>query len=211
MCISSEALILEFGKAKCGGFIKSYHRESYVPLRYLAVAEKANAKIANDKPIITIYDLQSCKKRKTCCYLDIDCTEVVALAFDQYSRFLLTQYGTSPSGKHDWTLVYWAWDKGRAMAATKVGTSPINSVSFNPIDSSTVFVVGEGVFKFLKVQESDGCFRTIPYQLAKVRGPQNYLCHVWLQDDRLVVGCENGELLLFDNAGELSEVDSYVG
>ncbi len=74
------------------------------------------------------------------------------MAFDQHCKFLLTQYGASPSGKHDWTLVHWAWDKAKPIAATKIGQSAINEVSFNPIDSSTVFCCGDAVFKFLKVK-----------------------------------------------------------
>ena len=49
--------------------------------------------------------------------------------------------------------------------------------------------------------------RAIPYQMKNMKaGPQNYLCHAWLADDRLVVGSESGELMLFDNAGEFLEV-----
>lgn len=179
--------------------------------KFLAVAEKVSARVVaetNLRPIVTIYDLVTCRRRKTCCYLDIDCTEVVALAFDATNKHLLTQYGQSPSGKHDWTLIDWAWDRGKAtpIAITKVGPHVVNQVSFNPLDSLTVLCIGESTFKFYKVQESDGCFRSVPYQLAKVRGAQNYFCHTWLQDDRLIVGCGNGEILLFDNAGELTEI-----
>ena len=65
------------------------------------------------------------KKKKTCVYLDCDCTEIVCLAFDQHARYLLTQYGVSPTGKHDWTLVYWAWEKSRPIAATKLGANSV--------------------------------------------------------------------------------------
>lgn len=32
--------------------------------------------------------------------------------------------------------------------------------------------------------------------------PQNYLCQAWVSDERVVVGTDNGRLLLFE-AGEL--------
>ncbi|CAD7922808.1 unnamed protein product [Amoebophrya sp. A25] len=174
--------------------------------RYLAVAEKAT-KVEGDKPIVTIYDLQTCKKRKTCCYLDADCPAILCMAFDANSKFLLTQLGLSPSARHDYTLVSWQWEKAKAVAACKVG-APVCEISFNPVDSTTCLAIGENVFKFFKIQESEGLMRQIPYQLAKSRGPQTYFCHSWLLDDRLVVGLENGELLLFDNAGEFLEVVS---
>lgn len=94
---------------------------------------------------------------------------------------------------------------------TQVGaTGAVHEVSFNPIDSTTCFCIGENLFKFFKIQESEGLMRAIPYQLNKLKGAQNYLCHAWLPDDRLVVGLENGELLLFDNQGEFLEVLSLL-
>lgn len=51
--------------------------------RYLAIAEKAAPGSANERPIVSIYDLQTMKKRKVCCYLETDCTEIVSVAFDQ--------------------------------------------------------------------------------------------------------------------------------
>ena len=48
------------------------------------------------------------------------CQEFVYVAFSADNKYLLTQMGPSMSGKHDWTLVYWLWDKSRAMGAVKV-------------------------------------------------------------------------------------------
>eukprot|EP00391_Amoebophrya_sp_Ameob2_P005860 CAMPEP_0178992180 /NCGR_PEP_ID=MMETSP0795-20121207/5960_1 /TAXON_ID=88552 /ORGANISM="Amoebophrya sp., Strain Ameob2" /LENGTH=1181 /DNA_ID=CAMNT_0020684011 /DNA_START=596 /DNA_END=4141 /DNA_ORIENTATION=+ len=176
--------------------------------RYLAVAEKAT-KLQGDRPVVTIYDLQTLRKRKTCCYLDCDSPSIISMAFDTQGKFLLTQMGPSPSGKHDYTLIAWSWEKAKPIAATKVGaTGAVHEVSFNPIDSTTCFCIGENLFKFFKIQESEGLMRAIPYQLNKLKGAQNYLCHAWLPDDRLVVGLENGELLLFDNQGEFLEIVS---
>ncbi len=37
--------------------------------------------------------------------------------------------------------------------------------------------------------------------------PQNYLCQAWVSDERVIVGTDNGRLLLFE-AGELkSEIN----
>jgi WD40 repeat protein len=49
--------------------------------------------------------------------------------------------------------------------------------------------------KFFKI--SDGQFK--PVQTAIKRDPQNYLCHCWLSDERVVVATDTGDLLLFDN------------
>jgi hypothetical protein len=47
----------------------------------------------NRAAIVSIYDLHTMKKKKVCCYAEIDCIEIVSAAFDQNSKQLLTQYG----------------------------------------------------------------------------------------------------------------------
>eukprot|EP00438_Fugacium_kawagutii_P035599 Skav224677 [mRNA] locus=scaffold3088:1973:6274:- [translate_table: standard] len=65
-----------------------------------------------------------------------------------------------------------------------------------------VCIIGDGVFKFFRLQE--GTFKGIPNQLNKMReaSNQNYICHTWLNDDRLIVCSEAGDILLFDSGGE---------
>jgi len=74
--------------------------------RYLAIAEKAV-----EGATITIYDLVTTKKKKTLSYSDIDPYEFVSIAFSAENKFLLAQGGLGPSEKHDWSLVYWSWEK----------------------------------------------------------------------------------------------------
>lgn len=166
--------------------------------RYLAVAEKCY-----EGAICTIFDLVTAKKRKTLSWPESDAPEFVCVAFSSDSKYLLTQTGKSPSEKHDWTLIYWAWDKSRYMASIKV-SNPQNALirecSFNPTDSSIVCVIGDGIFKFMQLKDG---FKTLPVAPAKL---QSFMCHTWLHDDKMLVGCENGDLLLFDNAGEFQLV-----
>ncbi|CAJ1421128.1 unnamed protein product [Effrenium voratum] len=162
--------------------------------RYLAVAEKCY-----EGAICTIFDLVTTKKRKTLSWPESDAPEFVCVAFSADSKYLLTQTGKSPSEKHDWTLIYWVWDKARYMASIKV-SNPQNALirecSFNPTDSSVVCVIGDGIFKFMQLKEG---FKTLPVAPAKL---QSFMCHTWLHDDKMLVACENGDLLLFDNAGD---------
>ncbi|CAE8610875.1 unnamed protein product [Polarella glacialis] len=166
--------------------------------RYLAVAEKCP-----EGAIVTIFDLVTAKKRKTLSFSESDAPEFVSVAFSSDNKFLLTQTGASPSGKHDWTLIYWMWDKARPMASIKVSNqqnSPIRECSFNPTDSSIVCVIGDGIFKFMQLKDG---FKTLPVAPAKM---QSFLCHSWLSDDKMIVCCENGDIMLFDNSGEFQTV-----
>jgi len=166
--------------------------------KFLAVCERFQ-----ERAVCSIFDINSGKRRRnTLSYTSGEETtrEFVCASFSAENKFLITQ-----GGPPDWTLTLWSWDKARAHGAVKVSNltgSVIHEVSFNPTDSSLVCVIGDGVFKFFRLQE--GTFKAIPNQLSKMREAvnQNYISHAWLHDDRLVVGSEAGDILLFDNGGE---------
>ena len=58
-------------------------------------------------------------------------------------------------------------------------------------------MVGNGIFKLFRY--SEGNLKQFAFQKLE---PQNYLCQTWVSDERVVVGTDNGKLLLFE-AGEL--------
>jgi WD40 repeat protein len=158
--------------------------------RFLAVAERS------ERPQINMYDisnLQNIKRRKVLTYAEIGSREFVSIAFSGDNKFCLTM-GGSP----EWTLVSWAWEKAKVVASAKVSNAngaAINQADYCPADPNVVCVSGNGILKFFKI--ADGQFK--PVQTAIKRDPQNYLCHCWLSDDRVVVATDTGDLLLFDN------------
>jgi cilia- and flagella-associated protein 57 len=168
--------------------------------KFLAVGEKFQ-----ERAICYIFDINTGKRRRGhLSYADCDAKEFVCAAFSAENKFLITQ-----GGPPDWTLILWSWDKARPHGAVKVSNltgSVIHECSFNPQDPSLVCVIGDGVFKFFRLQE--GTFKAIPNQLNKLReaSNQNYVCHTWLHDDRLVVCSEGGDALLFDSGGEFKMV-----
>jgi len=159
--------------------------------RYVAIAEKG------EKPTITIYDLHSLRKKKVLSSPEVQSGEYVSLAFSPDSKYLVAQ-----GGKPDWTLLYWTWEKSKVMAATKTSNpqnpnSEVYQVSFNPQDNTQLCVVGNTVFRHFRYSEGN----LKPFNFQKME-PQNYLCHAWVSEERIIVGTDNGKLLLFE-AGEL--------
>lgn len=153
--------------------------------RYAAVAEKG------EKPLVTIYDLSSLRKRKTLSYSESQTQEFTSLAFSPDSKYLITQ-----GGRPDWTLVYWGWEKSKLMATFK--TSPqqsnaVHQVSFNPQDNTQICAVGDGIFKLLRYNE--GSLKQFAFQKTE---PLNYLCHTWVSEDRLLLGAESGKVQLYE-------------
>ncbi|KXJ18311.1 cilia- and flagella-associated protein 57 [Exaiptasia diaphana] len=165
--------------------------------RYVAIAEKG------EKATITIYDLHTLRKKKVLSFSELQSTEFVSLAFSPDSKYLVSQ-----GGRPDWTLLYWTWEKAKVMAYTK-STSQLNAavyqVSFNPQDNTQLCVVGNGIFKLFRY--SEGNLKQFAFQKME---PQNFLCHTWLSDERIVAGTDNGRLLLFES-GELKNEFSVTG
>lgn len=78
--------------------------------RYIAIAEKVL-----DRPLVTIYDLHTLRKRKALSFVDSQSTEVISMSFSPDSKHLITQ-----TGSPDWCLYYWSWEKSKIMAFTKI-------------------------------------------------------------------------------------------
>lgn len=69
---------------------------------------------------------------------------------------------------------------------------------FNPLDNTQFCVVGFGFFR--EFRYSEGNLRPV-HALQKLESV-NYLSQAWISDERVIVGAENGKLLLFE-LGEL--------
>ncbi|KAF6770352.1 hypothetical protein AHF37_11539 [Paragonimus kellicotti] len=153
--------------------------------RYVALAEKTA-----EKPVITIYDLQALRKKKTIYSTDVHSNEFVSIAFSPDSKYLAAQ-GAQP----DWTLVYWSWEKSKQLAAVRTSLgNQIRQISFNPHDCTQICVIGSDILRLYRYGENN----LKPYGLIKVE-PQNFLCHTWVSDEKLVVGTDNGKWILLDN------------
>ena len=127
--------------------------------------------------------------------------EFVSLAFSPDSKLLLAQ-----GGPPDWFLMVWTWEKSKLIASTKTSLMPnmeVHDCSFCPTDNSLIAVTGNQIFKQFKLVDVN--LKLLPNALNK-REPQNYLCHSWMSEDRIVVGTDNGELLVIDS----SELKAYI-
>ena len=166
--------------------------------RVIAIAERIN-----DRPVVTIYDLHSGKKRKTLQSEVIKSNEIVSLLFSSDSKYLLTQ-----GGGPDYTLIYWSWEKGKIMAHVDVKppTGPqahatVNQVSFNPQDNTQICAIGNGLFKMFRYAES----ALKPAQSLK-QEHFNFTCHCWISDDRILAGTDHGKLFVIHNGEILHEI-----
>ncbi len=78
--------------------------------RYIAIAEKMS-----DKPMVTVYDLHTLRKKKTLSFGDTASNEIVSMSFSPDGKHLITQ-----TNAPDWSLSYWSWEKAKVMATIKI-------------------------------------------------------------------------------------------
>ncbi|VDM20630.1 unnamed protein product [Hydatigera taeniaeformis] len=158
--------------------------------RYVALAEKTD-----DGPCIVIYDLASLKRKKFLRGTGLLAEEFVSISFSPDSLYLVAQ-----SGGPDWILTYWQWEKAKRLATVRTSQgNPIHQVSISLHDSTQLCVIGKDTFRTYKYNEEV----IKPIGHCKV-DPHNFLCHAWINDERIAVGTEKGTWILINN-GELLE------
>ncbi|KAI8906392.1 WD40-repeat-containing domain protein, partial [Gorgonomyces haynaldii] len=152
----------------------------------------AAAARSSPKPIINVYDLHTFRKRRQLTPIDnITSREFTSLSFSMDSKYLAAQ-----CGKPEWTLHFYAWEKGKSIATISTSSVPekaVNQISINPYDGTEICVVGQGFINIYRY--SEGVLRPIHVNIPE----QNFLCHCFVSIDRLVVGSEQGSLFLIKN------------
>ncbi|GBG33254.1 Cilia- and flagella-associated protein 57 [Hondaea fermentalgiana] len=157
--------------------------------KFVAVAERGQ------RASVSIYDLGTLKKRKLLTTSECNSSEYVSVCFSSNKQLLTL------GGGPDWSLVLWQWEKAKALCAVKVSNgagAPLTRCSFNPVDPSVACVTGDGIFKAFRIVES--IFKPMPNLLGQME-PKRFTAHLWLNDDRVLLGTDAGELILFE-AGE---------
>ncbi|KAL0032683.1 hypothetical protein WJX79_002789 [Trebouxia sp. C0005] len=162
--------------------------------KFLAVAERS------DKGTISVYDLQTLKRRKVLVSSETGAKEIASMAFSPDGRLLAAQ-GGSP----EWNLVLWVWEKSKVVTSVKTTNAtgnPVYQCLFNPgaagEGNGIISVIGSGIFKCFKTAENS--LKLLTSALAK-REPQNYMAHCWLSEgerERMVLGTDSGELLIIE-------------
>jgi cilia- and flagella-associated protein 57 len=140
-------------------------------LKSLAVAEAPSAD-GDTRACISVYDLQTLKRRKTLSTSETGNAVYVDLHFSSDSRMLLAQ-----SGAPDWTLLLWSWEKAKVSSSTRTGApaASLLSVRFAPGDSGLVSVLGTNFLRILRCVDSS--LKPGVQPLTK-RDPQEFLSQV---------------------------------
>ncbi len=162
--------------------------------KYIAIAE------SGEHPQIQIIDTNTRKRRRVLNVTDLGSDRFVCMQFSADGRHLATQ-----GGPPHWNLLYWNWERSKPLAQVQVtrdqslpqardlNYNVVSHISINPKDPLHVVVSGNGLFRFYRY--IDGLLKPSSGGLGKAQ-TQNFTCHSWVTDDRIIVATDTGELLL---------------
>ncbi|KAI4457029.1 cilia- and flagella-associated protein 57 [Holotrichia oblita] len=140
--------------------------------RIIAIAE------SGEKPFATLFDAQTCKKRKQILLpADRECSakEFAAMGFTADSKSILVV-----TGDPEWALYLFK--------------------SNNPTDSNLVVLVGNQLFRMLACSENSW------RQFGFCKADQiNITCAAWITQDRLLAGTIDGRIMALEN-GEIKAI-----
>ncbi|VDK34050.1 unnamed protein product [Taenia asiatica] len=161
--------------------------------RYVALAEKTD-----EGPCIAIYDLASLKRKKLLRGTGLITEEFISISFSPDSLYLVAQ-----GGGPDWILIYWQWEKTKRLATVRTSQgNQIHQISVSLSDSTQLCVIGKDTFRTYKYNEE--VIKPIGHCKVDLH---NFLCHAWINDERIAVGTEKGTWILINNGEPLEEHD----
>jgi WD40 repeat protein len=153
--------------------------------RLCAVAERG------ERPSMHVFDLRTFRRKKTMTTSDLMAKDIVSMQFSEDNQLLLAL-----SGAPDWSLMCWNWSRAKLIASTPVSLTgaTMHKCMFSPLDSSVATVIGRDYVKFFRVGEKE------IRQLQDNHMPgNNFISFCWMRtpDDHLIVGTEEGKIMLF--------------
>lgn len=172
----------------------------------LAVSnDKKNVAVAErglEKGTVTVYSLETFKKKKTLTTADCHSKEYVSMCFSPDDQHLLTQ-GGSP----DWALINWVFRRSQPKQITRIESKDRINVgnkehslqcSYCPSDQNLICVTGKNTLLFYRVEQMESTLKPVETSMAD-RPVENYLCHTWTTGKKVVVGTATGSILFLEN------------
>jgi len=159
--------------------------------KYCAVAEKSE-----HGPVISIIVCTTEKMRvkRKLENMEVQSRDVISVRFspgDEKHLLVLC-------GEPDWVLLCFHWEKQKLVHRLKHvnrTSDVLTSASFCPMEPNLVVVTGNSQIRFFKTDGAE--FRLQQTNLSK-KDNNDYTCHSWDNEKRLLVGTYSGEILVFE-------------
>lgn len=165
--------------------------------KFLAVCERA------DKAVCSVFDMFALKRKKILCSMDYNAKEFVSVNFaPSNEKSMLVTLTSEPDIK----VIIWTWDKAKCFTHQQVaitGQATVTQCSFHNQDQNSILVTGNNTFKFYRVTDNN-ILKPTHTSIVKKEAhiSNNYTCHTWLPDQRLLVCTDQGEIMLLEQNGD---------
>ena len=145
---------------------------------------------------------------------DNEAKAFVDLSFSQDGKHLLAL-----SGAPDWSATLWSWEKTKVLCAGRVGSSAdarIYEATICPWDTHVIAVVGDACLKLLRNSTADspnhgeGVWQPQWDALRAKREIENQRSVCFLPHERVVIGTDHGQLLLYEQGVGTNPADTFV-
>ena len=159
--------------------------------------------------MIVIYDLQNQNfKKKTISSYESASTFYASLCFHPKEE---SKYLISLSGPPDWNLILWDWNKCQCLGIYKIGGQfNLYHCFYHPKEEDFICVIGQQTFKGYNFKSQKSYTPASLFSKGKEMKDQqhspNYVSYCILKEDNMIVGTDQGELLLFNNNCEFKQV-----
>lgn len=182
--------------------------------RSLAVAEKSD-KI----PILTIYkvdddksgteerktDAKVLKRRRIMCSTDVKQHKAwISMSFCHHNDKFLATLSSEP----DQTVYIWQVDKQRHVCSQVLGHSVNHAygtqVKFSSLDPNVLLITGNQTYKYCVRKDENLAIQTKTMNKKEYSHiSTNYTAHCWLEGGKILVGTDQGQILLCEANGEV--------
>ena len=163
--------------------------------RYLAWSEEA------ETGIIVVFDLQNPNfKKKTISAYEAGCTYYQSLSFHPKEE---SKYLVALSSGPEWNLILWDWNRCQCVGTIKLGGQyNLYHCFYHPKEEDFICIIGQQTFKGYNFKTQKSYTPTSLVAKGKdqkeTQHSPNYISYCLLKDDNLIVGTDQGELLLFN-------------
>eukprot|EP00906_Rhabdomonas_costata_P011480 RCo016358 len=160
--------------------------------RYLALSEK----LLDDGGVqVSLFNFSTGQKVRSLNMSHLSRQPVTAMDFSADNKYLVTV--TEPP---DGLILMWQLDKAR-LAARCEFTFKCSRISVSPWFNWKICTTGEDVFRVWHFYASDKTLKPSSESILK-RRDYHYNCHSWFDSDKLILGTEEGDLLVMVGEGE---------
>ena len=111
----------------------------------------------------------------------------------------------------DIKVIIWIWDKAKCFTFIPLtgvsGSMSATQCSFHNQDQNVVLVTGNSTYKFYRVTDNNMLqIKHVSILKKESHISNNYTCHTWLPDGRLLVCTDQGEIMLLEMSGEYRQL-----